>query len=95
MTRKFINLNTKSLHVLILVATLPTMLSILPQEASASSNAFDQGYENGRSDYLNGYSKDSYCDPNNAASNPDAFCAAYKAGYEAGWLAASLLYGNQ
>jgi hypothetical protein len=25
----------------------------------------------------------------------DAFCAAYKTGYEAEWLAASFLYGNQ
>ncbi|MGC1134484.1 MAG: hypothetical protein WA941_16770 [Nitrososphaeraceae archaeon] len=48
-----------------------------------------------RTDLLNGNPKYGYCDPNNTAPNPDAYCATYKAGYEAGWLAAELLYGNR
>jgi hypothetical protein len=81
------------LFTFLLLAIVPMLL--LQQLAFGTTNAFDQGYQNGRNDYLDGYAKDPYCDPDNSASNPDAFCAAYKAGYEAGWLSASLLYGNQ
>jgi hypothetical protein len=78
------------LFTFLLLAIVPMLL--LQQLAFGTTNAFDQGYQNGRSDYLEGYTKDPSCDPYNTAPNPDAFCASYRAGYEAGWLAASLLY---
>jgi hypothetical protein len=61
----------------------------------SSSGAFDQGYQNGRDARLNDGSSQAYCDPNNNAQNPDAYCALYKSGYFAGWNAAGLLYGDQ
>ena len=64
-------------------------------DATSKRGAEEVGYEDGRNDFLNGYEKNPYCDPDNSDPNPDAYCAWYKAGYEAGWLAASLLYGNQ
>jgi hypothetical protein len=65
------------------------------QTIQASNGAFDQGYRDGKDDYLNGESNHAYCDPYNSDPNPDAFCAAYKLGYQAGWLAAGNLYGDQ
>jgi hypothetical protein len=67
----------------------------VPQTTMASRSAFDEGYDNGRSDFLDSNDKVSYCDPDNTASNPDAYCALYKAGYEVGWAAARGLYGDQ
>jgi hypothetical protein len=68
---------------ILLVLLMFTSLLGIVQYAEAS-NAFNEGYNNGRNDYLDGYAKDTYCDPDNSASNPDAYCAAYKIGYEAG-----------
>ena len=65
------------------------------QTVHASTNAFDDGYKDGRTDFLDGYEKNSYCNPDNSDSNPDAYCTWYKGGYEAGWVAASVLYGQQ
>ena len=65
------------------------------QSVYASTNAFDDGYQAARSDFLDGYENNSYCDPYNSDPNPDAYCTMYKLGYAAGWAAAEGLYGNQ
>lgn len=83
-----------SLGIAIFALSLIFMLSTL-QGAYASKSAFDQGYADGREARLNGGSSQAYCDPNNDAPNPDAYCALYKSGYFAGWNAAGLLYGDQ
>ncbi|MFZ0511172.1 MAG: hypothetical protein WAM14_06165 [Candidatus Nitrosopolaris sp.] len=48
-------------------------------------------YNNGRTAYLNSYDFNSFCNPGYG----DSFCASYKLGYNAGWLAASTIYGGQ
>ena len=87
----------KALKSGIIVATLLVTVSLATQQQSvySSSEAFDQGYQDGRDARLNDGSSQAYCDPNNNAQNPDAYCALYKSGYFAGWNAAGLLYGDQ
>lgn len=94
MIRKLRSLSSKSVYSVILAMTLIAVFSA-QQLAHAGRSAFDQGYADGREARLNGGSSQAYCDPNNDASNPDAFCASYKAGYWAGWNAAGILYGDQ
>jgi hypothetical protein len=84
-----------SIYVLILAAALMSATVFAEQQIHASKSAFDQGYADGREARLNDGSSQAYCDPNNSASNPDAYCALYKSGYWAGWNAAGLLYGDQ
>jgi hypothetical protein len=79
--------------ILIVSLMFISLLGIV-QHAEASS-AFNEGYDDGKDDYLNGGEKNSYCDPYNSAPNPDAYCATYKIRYEAGWAAARGLYGDQ
>ena len=50
------------------------------------------GYEDGKNDYLNEDPKNPDCHPYNPDPNPDVYCIWYKIGYEAGWIAASILY---
>ncbi len=89
----------KALKSGIIVATLLVTVSLATQQQQqpvySSSGAFDEGYADGREARLNGGSSQAFCDPNNNAQNPDAYCALYKSGYFAGWNAAGLLYGDQ
>ncbi len=87
----------KALKTGTIVAALLITVSLATQQQPvySSSGAFDQGYQDGRDARLNDGSSQAYCDPNNNAQNPDAYCALYKSGYFAGWNAAGLLYGNQ
>jgi hypothetical protein len=73
--------------------TMNTQSGIV-QHAEASS-AFNNGYDEGREDALDDNEKNASCDPYNSDSNPDAYCALYKIGYEAGWAAARALYRDQ
>lgn len=95
MTRNLISQGVARLYLAGIIITMFAVAMAEQQSVSGTSSAFDQGYQDGRNDFLDRNSKNPYCDPDNSSSNPDAFCASYKAGYEAGWLAASLLYGNQ
>ena len=80
----------------ILIVSFAFIISLgMFQSVYASTNAFDDGWQTARSDFLDGYEKNSYCDPYNSADNQDLYCTLYKAGYEAGWAAAEGLYGNQ
>jgi hypothetical protein len=83
------------IYTLVLATALMSVTVLGEQQVYASKSAFDQGYADGREARLNGGSSQAYCDPNNGASNPDAYCALYKSGYFAGWNAAGLLYGDQ
>jgi hypothetical protein len=65
--------------------------STLIMRAFAADDAQTQGYNLAKFDFLHNRAYDASCDPNNG----DAFCAAYKIGYYAGWNAANALYGNQ
>lgn len=71
-----------------IVATLLLTVSLATQQQQqpvySSSGAFDEGYADGREARLNGGSSQAFCDPNNNAQNPDAYCALYKSGYFAG-----------
>jgi hypothetical protein len=96
MIRKLRSLNCKSAYFLVLAVSIIAVIFAAQQhQAYASKSAFDQGYADGREARLNGYSNKAYCDPNNNAPNPDAYCALYKSGFAAGWAAADLLYGDQ
>ena len=67
----------KALKTGIIVATLLVTVSLVTQQQPvySSSGAFDQGYQDGRDARLNDGSSQAYCDPNNNAQNPDAYCA--------------------
>lgn len=82
----------KSILAVPAIAILLAAVTIsIASKAYADDPAQNQGYNTGRFDFLHNRSYDDSCDPNNG----DAFCAAYKLGYYAGWNAASVLYGNQ
>jgi len=57
----------------------------------ADDSAQTQGWNVAHFDFLHNRPYSDSCDPNNG----DAFCAAYKVGYYAGWNAANALYGGQ
>jgi hypothetical protein len=95
MTEMLEYFKNKSTYLLIFAVASSTSMVIEEQQAYASRSAFDEGYADGRDARLNGGSSQAYCDPNNNAQNPDAYCALYKSGYFAGWNAAGILYGDQ
>jgi hypothetical protein len=90
MTRKLRNSNNKSLHLVFLAVTLLIVFSIQQQQLQATNYttpAYEQGYSDARADYLEHgeVAYDPYCDPDNSAPDPEAYCSAYTDGYEAGW----------
>jgi hypothetical protein len=90
MTRKLRNSNNKSLHLVVFAVILLIVFSIQQQQLQATNYttpAFELGYNNSRADYLEHGegAYDPYCDPDNSAPDPEAYCNAYIDGYEAGW----------
>lgn len=73
-----------------MIATLAIIVATTTTAASvrAAEGPFDEGWKNGESDYKNGDDKNPRCNSDVEAST----CASYRAGYEAGWLSASLLW---
>jgi hypothetical protein len=76
-----------------ITTTTIAVLAIIVATTTAATNvraegAFDEGWHTGESDYKNGDSKNPRCSSDIEAST----CASYRAGYEAGWLSASLLW---
>lgn len=63
----------------------------IASRAYADDSAQTQGWNIAHFDFLHNRAYSDSCDPNNG----DAFCAAYKIGYYAGWNAANALYGGQ
>lgn len=63
----------------------------IASRAYADDSAQTQGWNIAHFDFLQNRAYSDSCDPNNG----DAFCAAYKIGYYAGWNAANALYGGQ
>ncbi len=57
------------------------------QATNYTTPAFEQGYSNASSNYLEHgeVAYDPYCDPDNSAPDPVAYCSEYVDGYEAGW----------
>lgn len=74
----------------IAIGILGSAAIIASLQAQAIS-AFQWGYNNGRTDRLNGNDFNSYCNP----TYGDSFCASYKLVYDAGWTAAPMIYGGQ
>ena len=89
MTRKLRNSNNKSLHLVVLAVILLIVFSIQQQlqATNYTTPAFELGYNNSRADYLEHgeIAYDPYCDPDNSAPDPVAYCSEYVDGYEAGW----------
>jgi hypothetical protein len=79
---------------ILLMATLPIIFTFADAEASSIVGTFADGYElgkkNGQEAYEDGNKHNSKCPPNDSLS----FCTGYKAGYEAGWIAAATLGDN-
>jgi hypothetical protein len=81
MKTKFIT--TTTIAVIAIIVAITTAATNVRAEG-----AFDEGWHTGESDYKNGDSKNPRCSSDIEAST----CASYRAGYEAGWLSASLLW---
>jgi hypothetical protein len=95
-------MNKKMITLIGVAALMASIVTINTQSASLgivqhaeASSAFNNGYDEGREDALDDNEKNASCDPYNSDSNPDAYCALYKIGYEAGWAAARALYRDQ
>jgi hypothetical protein len=88
MTRK-LNSNNKR-YLVVLAVTMLIMFSIQQQQLQATNYttpAFEHGYSNASANYLEHgeVAYDPYCDPDNSAPDPVAYCSEYVDGYEAGW----------
>ena len=64
---------------------VPATLNI---QTVRAEGAFDEGWHSGEQDYKSGDDKNPRCNSDIEAST----CASYRAGYEAGWASASLLW---
>jgi len=76
----------KSIFVIPIVAIL--FLTTISASNVRAETAFDEGWHIGESDYKSGDSKNPRCSSDIEAG----VCASYRAGYEAGWFSASLLW---
>lgn len=63
-------------------------MTVQQQQQVKAEGAFDEGWHNGERDYKSGDDKNPRCNSDIEAST----CASYRAGYEAGWASASLLW---
>ena len=72
------------------------LLSVVGNYADGGSivgnyaDGYELGKDYGKNDYRSGNYHNSECPPNDSFS----WCAGYKVGYEAGWVAARTLGGN-
>ena len=57
---------------------------------ASSSTSYDQGYNAGRNDALDGKPYNAYCPPN----NPELRCAIYQGTCAVGYVAAGMQHGN-
>jgi hypothetical protein len=88
MIRKLRNLDSKSVHLLILAVSIVTIIFAASQQQQ-QVNARTSGYEQGQSDAKAGFFDDT-CPP----SLPDLSCGLYKADYVAGHAAWNGLHGG-
>jgi hypothetical protein len=88
-------LSEKKILVASLVVTAIVGMIMPTVHATISNDPFDDGYQDGRNDYLQGNGKNASCDPYNSDPNPDLYCAIYYTGYEAGWNTAQGLFPRQ
>jgi hypothetical protein len=88
MTSKSTRYKTLATPVVSAVILLGMAISVQPVSASTS---YDQGYNAGRNDALDGNPFNDYCPPN----NPDLRCAIYKSAYAIGYAAAEVLHGSE
>jgi hypothetical protein len=90
MTRKLRNSNNKR-YLVFLAVTMLIIFSIQQQQQLQATKyitpAYEHGYNNASADYLEHgeVAYDPYCDPDNSAPDPLAYCSAYTDGYESGW----------
>ena len=71
-----------------LVLVFATVSMTIQQQRVKAEGAFDEGWHSGEQDYKSGDDKNPRCNSDIEAST----CASYRAGYEAGWASASLLW---
>lgn len=82
------NMGMKTQLIVIAMVAILAITTTTTATSVRAEGPFDEGWHTGESDYKSGDDKNPRCSSDIEAST----CASYRAGYEAGWASASILW---